>query len=73
MDYGDFLRAYIGDMNEERKLQVRRAFTRIDPSKHGVAELNNIRKYFCPSKHPAVLKGTYSKGTLRIVSDSKLD
>lgn len=57
MDYGEFIRGYLGEMSEERKLLVRRAFSRIDPNKRGIGELNDIRKYFCPSKHPTVLKG----------------
>ncbi|KAK3730267.1 hypothetical protein QZH41_016445, partial [Actinostola sp. cb2023] len=57
LDYGEFVRGFIGEMNESRKAYVRKVFHKLDPSKTGVVELNNIKKFFSAHKHPRVLSG----------------
>ena len=57
VDYGKFMRYLFGEMSEQRKVFVRKAFSRLDPSKRGVGEVSDIKKYFLPSKHPKVIKG----------------
>ena len=57
LDYGEFIRGFFGEMNEQRKKWVRKAFTKLDPSSSGVGEATNFYKFFCPSKHPSVVKG----------------
>jgi Ca2+-binding EF-hand superfamily protein len=61
LDYGEFMRTMFGEMSEQRKVFVRKAFSRLDPNKRGMGELNDIRKYFLPSKHPNVIKGEISE------------
>ena len=67
LDHGQFVRGFLGEMSEECKLVVRKAFSRLDPSKRGIGELNDIRKYYCPSKHPSVIKGTLALFELLIL------
>ncbi|XP_015764532.1 PREDICTED: calcyphosin-2-like [Acropora digitifera] len=57
LDYGEFSRGFIGEMNEFRKSLVRKVFRKLDPSKSGIVNLNNMRKFYCTKKHPKVLSG----------------
>ncbi|XP_048578968.1 calcyphosin-2 isoform X2 [Nematostella vectensis] len=57
LDYGEFVRGFIGEMNETRKAYVRKVFHKFDPSKTGLVELNNMKKFFSAKKHPKVLSG----------------
>ena len=59
LDYGEFVRGFLGEMSECRKLWVRKAFTRLDPSTTGTGEADNLYKFFCPSKHPSVIQGEF--------------
>eukprot|EP00111_Clytia_hemisphaerica_P018268 TCONS_00054022-protein len=64
LDYGEFTRGFFGEMTEHRKKWVRKAFTRLDTSSSGVGEATNFYKFFCPSKHPSVIKGELSEENL---------
>ncbi|KAL9985116.1 hypothetical protein ACROYT_G007483 [Oculina patagonica] len=57
LDYGEFSRGFIGEMNELRKSSVRKVFRKLDPNKSGVVNLNNMRKFYCTKKHPKVVSG----------------
>ncbi|CAH3189991.1 unnamed protein product [Porites evermanni] len=57
LDYGEFSRGFIGEMNELRKSLVRKVFRKLDPNKNGVISLNNMRKFYCTKKHPKVVSG----------------
>nr|XP_058963199.1 calcyphosin-2-like isoform X2 [Pocillopora verrucosa] len=57
LDYGEFSRGFIGEMNELRKSSVRKVFRKLDPNKSGVVNLNNIKKFYCTKKHPKVISG----------------
>ncbi|XP_010637879.1 calcyphosin-2 isoform X2 [Fukomys damarensis] len=57
VDYGEFRRAIIGEMNEYRKSFVRKVFMKLDFNKTGVVPIINIRKCYCAKKHPQVISG----------------
>ena len=59
LDYGEFLRGFIGEMSEQRKVWVRKAFSRLDPSKTGTGKIDDLQKFFCSSTHPSVVNRTY--------------
>ncbi|XP_072002848.1 calcyphosin-2 isoform X2 [Engystomops pustulosus] len=65
VDYGTFLRALIGEMNEYRKSFVRKAFMKLDPNKTGVVSIVDIRKFYCAKKHPQVLAGSASEEEIK--------
>lgn len=57
LDYGEFSRGFIGEMNELRKSSVRKVFRKLDPNKSGVVNLNDVKKFYCTKKHPKVISG----------------
>ncbi|XP_047406293.1 calcyphosin-2 isoform X1 [Sciurus carolinensis] len=57
VDYGEFKRAIIGEMNEYRKSFVRKVFMKLDFNKTGIVTLTDIRKCYCAKKHPQVISG----------------
>ncbi|XP_004473028.1 calcyphosin-2 [Dasypus novemcinctus] len=57
VDYGEFTRAIIGEMNEFRKSFVRKAFMKLDFNKTGSVPIIDIRKCYCAKKHPQVISG----------------
>ncbi|ELW70506.1 Calcyphosin-2 [Tupaia chinensis] len=57
VDYGEFKRAIIGEMNEYRKSFVRKAFMKLDFNKTGIVPIVDIRKCYCAKKHPQVISG----------------
>ncbi|XP_077121429.1 calcyphosin-2 isoform X3 [Ranitomeya variabilis] len=65
VDYGSFIRALIGEMNEYRKSFVRKAFMKLDPNKTGVVSMVDIRKFYCAKKHPQVLAGSSSEEEIK--------
>ncbi|XP_076967573.1 calcyphosin-2 isoform X2 [Tamandua tetradactyla] len=60
VDYGEFTRAIIGEMNEYRKSFVRKAFMKLDFNKTGSVPVIDIRKCYCAKKHPQVISGHLS-------------
>lgn len=64
LDYGEFSRGFIGEMNELRKSLVRKVFRKLDPNKNGVISLNNMRKFYCTKKHPKVVSGEVKKSEI---------
>ncbi|XP_056430066.1 calcyphosin-2 isoform X2 [Hyla sarda] len=65
VDYGTFVRALIGEMNEYRKSFVRKAFMKLDPNKTGIVSMVDIRKFYCAKKHPQVLAGSSSEEEIK--------
>ncbi|XP_074640021.1 calcyphosin-2-like isoform X2 [Tubulanus polymorphus] len=61
LDYGEFMRGVIGEMNEYRKSFVRKAFQRLDPSKKGVISFTQIKKFYKANNHPKVKAGECSE------------
>ncbi|XP_054383381.1 calcyphosin-2 isoform X8 [Pongo abelii] len=57
VDYGEFKRGIIGEMNEYRKSYVRKAFMKLDVNKSGSVPIINIRKCYCAKKHSQVISG----------------
>ncbi|KAK2495737.1 hypothetical protein MC885_013580 [Smutsia gigantea] len=57
VDYGEFKRAIIGEMNEYRKSFVRKAFMKLDFNKTGSIPIIDIRKCYCAKQHPQVISG----------------
>ncbi|XP_008542627.1 calcyphosin-2 isoform X1 [Equus przewalskii] len=57
VDYGEFKRAVIGEMNEYRKSFVRKAFMKLDFNKTGSVSIIDIRKCYCAKEHPQVISG----------------
>ncbi|XP_030404569.1 calcyphosin-2 isoform X3 [Gopherus evgoodei] len=57
VDYGEFTRAIIGEMNEYRKAFVRKAYMKLDFNKTGNVPMVDIRKCYCAKKHSRVLSG----------------
>ncbi|XP_053572751.1 calcyphosin-2 [Bombina bombina] len=65
VDYGEFIHALIGEMNEYRKSFVRKAFMKLDPAKSGVVPTSDLSKFYCAKKHPQVLDGTSSEEEIK--------
>ncbi|XP_038044083.1 calcyphosin-2-like isoform X1 [Patiria miniata] len=57
IDYSEFHRAFIGEMNERRKTLVRKAFQKIDANKSGTVSIDELKKFFNVQKHPHVVQG----------------
>ncbi|NXE46751.1 CAYP2 protein, partial [Casuarius casuarius] len=47
VDYGEFIRAIVGEMNEYRKAFVRKAYMKLDFNKTGSVPMVDIRKCYC--------------------------
>ncbi|XP_066579745.1 calcyphosin-2 isoform X2 [Amia ocellicauda] len=65
VDYGEFLRAVIGEMSEYRKALVRKAYMKLDPNKTGTVPMTDIEKFYCAKGHPKVLSGEATEEQLR--------
>ncbi|KAF6338991.1 calcyphosine 2 [Rhinolophus ferrumequinum] len=65
VDYGEFKRAVIGEMNEYRKSFVRKAFMKLDFNKMGSVPITNIRKCYCAKKHPQVISGHFTEEQIK--------
>ncbi|EMP25499.1 Calcyphosin-2 [Chelonia mydas] len=61
VDYGEFTRAIIGEMNEYRKAFVRKAYMKLDFNKTGSIPMVDIRKCYCAKKHSRVLSDPAAK------------
>ncbi|RUS88391.1 hypothetical protein EGW08_003847 [Elysia chlorotica] len=46
LDYVDFTRSIVGEMNEYRKALVRKAFHKLDSGKKGVIHISDVSKFF---------------------------
>ncbi|XP_041354140.1 calcyphosin-2-like [Gigantopelta aegis] len=53
VDYGDYMRAILGEMNEYRKSLIRKAFQKVDTGKKGFITVNEIKKFFSPNYKPS--------------------
>ncbi|XP_042848702.1 calcyphosin-2 isoform X3 [Panthera tigris] len=78
VDYGEFKRAIIGEMNEYRKSFVRKVFMKLDFNKTGCVPIIDIRKCYCAKKHPQVISAhlnqllLFSNTTSRTITSGKL-
>ena len=57
IDYQEFLKGVIGEMNERRKRIIQQAFKAIDKNGIGLVELDDIRENYNAKMHPDVLSG----------------
>ncbi|XP_072829492.1 calcyphosin-2 isoform X3 [Vicugna pacos] len=65
VDYGEFKRAIIGEMNEYRKSFVRKAFMKLDFNKTGSVSMIDIKKCYCAKKHPQVISGHFTEEEIK--------
>ncbi|XP_037000618.2 calcyphosin-2 isoform X2 [Artibeus jamaicensis] len=66
VDYREFKRAIIGEMNEYRKSFVRKAFMKLDFNKTGSVPIMDIRKCYCAKKHPEVISGHSTEEEIKL-------
>ncbi|KAJ8245617.1 hypothetical protein GJAV_G00272670 [Gymnothorax javanicus] len=64
VDYGEFMRGVIGEMNEFRKSFVRKAYMKLDPNKSGSVSMTDIEKFYCAKGHPKVISGASTEAEL---------
>ena len=57
INYDEFLRGVMGDMNQRRQGIVRKAFAVIDKDGSGVLDINDIKGTYNAKKHPDVMSG----------------
>ena len=57
INYDEFLRGIMGQMNQNRVSLVKRAFAKIDKDGNGVLTIADIKGTYDASKHPDVLAG----------------
>ena len=57
INYDEFLRGVMGEMNKRREGIVRKAFKVIDTDKSGVLDINDIKGRYNAKKHPDVIAG----------------
>ncbi|XP_078534259.1 calcyphosin-2 isoform X1 [Lissotriton helveticus] len=65
IEYGEFTRALIGEMNEYRKAFVRKAYMKLDPNKTGTVTMIDVNKFYCAKMHPQVLSGAATEDEIR--------
>ncbi|XP_054436270.1 calcyphosin-2 isoform X2 [Pteronotus mesoamericanus] len=66
VDYREFKRAVIGEMNEYRKSFVRKAFMKLDFNKIGSVPIIDIRKCYCAKRHPQVISGHSTEEEIKL-------
>ena len=57
IDYEEFLKGVIGEMNDRRKKVVLQVFKIFDKNKNGVIEMDDIRENYNAKSHPEVQSG----------------
>uniref|UniRef100_A0A6J0UJ59 Calcyphosin-2 isoform X1 n=3 Tax=Pogona vitticeps TaxID=103695 RepID=A0A6J0UJ59_9SAUR len=65
VDYVDFTRAVLGEMNEYRKAFVRKAYMKLDYNKTGSVPMIDIKKCYCARRHPQVLAGNATEEEIK--------
>jgi Ca2+-binding EF-hand superfamily protein len=55
--YNKLMKTVRGEMNDYRKMLVKRAFDRLDLSESEIVEIKDIKAMYNPLKHPAVIEG----------------
>uniref|UniRef100_H2ZUJ7 Calcyphosine 2 n=1 Tax=Latimeria chalumnae TaxID=7897 RepID=H2ZUJ7_LATCH len=65
VDYGEFIHGIIGEMNEYRKIFVRKAYMKLDPNKAGSVAMIDLRKFYCARKHPKVISGEVTEEQIK--------
>jgi Ca2+-binding EF-hand superfamily protein len=57
VDYDELMRSVVGEMNNNRKALVRRAFEKIDRNGNGIIEMDDIKGVYNGKMHPDVKSG----------------
>ena len=57
INYDEFLRGVMGEMNQRRQAIVKKAFAVIDSDKSGILDINDIKGRYNAKKHPDVIAG----------------
>ena len=57
ISYDELLRGVVGEMNQNRKNLVQKAFTKLDKNKNGIIELDDIIGVYNAKHHPDVKMG----------------
>mgnify|MGYP002630129556 CR=1 FL=1 len=57
LNYEEFTRAIVGEMNPRRKAAVQKAFAKMDINKKCIIEISDIKQLYNAKKHPDVLMG----------------
>ena len=57
VDYNELMRSVVGEMNNNRKALVRRAFEKVDRNGNGILELDDIKGVYNAKFHPEVRSG----------------
>uniref|UniRef100_A0A8D2LMV3 EF-hand domain-containing protein n=1 Tax=Varanus komodoensis TaxID=61221 RepID=A0A8D2LMV3_VARKO len=65
IDYMEFTRAILGEMNEYRKGFVRKAYMKLDYNKTGSVPMVDIKKCYCARKHPQVIAGNATEDEIK--------
>ncbi|XP_026523498.1 calcyphosin-2 isoform X1 [Notechis scutatus] len=65
LDYTEFTRAILGEMNEYRKAFVRKAYMKLDYNKIGRVPMVDIKKCYCARKHPQVIAGNATQEEIK--------
>ncbi|CAB4001422.1 calcyphosin-2 isoform X1 [Paramuricea clavata] len=65
LDYDEFTRNFIGEMNERRKALVLKVFRKMDANKRGVVPLTNLTKFYSVRQHPHVISGKVTEEEVR--------
>uniref|UniRef100_A0A8C5RVG8 Calcyphosine 2 n=1 Tax=Laticauda laticaudata TaxID=8630 RepID=A0A8C5RVG8_LATLA len=65
LDYTEFTRAILGEMNEYRKAFVRKAYMKLDYNKIGRVPMVDIKKCYCARKHPQVIAGNATEEEIK--------
>ncbi|XP_053111724.1 calcyphosin-2 isoform X2 [Hemicordylus capensis] len=65
INFIEFIRAVLGEMNEYRKAFVRKAYMKLDYNKTGSVPMVNIRKCYCARKHPQFLAGNATEEEIK--------
>jgi Ca2+-binding EF-hand superfamily protein len=46
VDYDELMRSVVGEMNQPRKVLVKKAFDKLDDNKNGIIELDDIKRVY---------------------------
>jgi Ca2+-binding EF-hand superfamily protein len=57
VEYDEFLKGIMGEMNSFRKGMVKKAFTKLDRDNSGLVDIDDIRGVYSAKNHPDVLQG----------------
>lgn len=61
IDFGELMRNVVGEMNQNRKAYVQKAFKKIDRDGNGVLNIDDIKGVYNAKMHPDVKSGKKSE------------